>query len=226
MLAVAFARFLEQTLVVCVQFFANNGICILQNLKLFRAYCANDADSQTRAGEGLTVNNMGRQAKGGAQRANLVLEEVVKRLNKVEVNTFREGDQVVVAFDSGSLSAGFASTRFNDVRIDGALSHKLHGLAVFCDILCNGEELFPELGTDNLALCFRVGNAVKQLGIALFGMNMNEIHIELLGKYLFNLFRLVLTKQAMVYEYAYQLLANCLSAQGCNYRRINAAGKA
>ena len=142
------------------------------------------------------------------------------------MNTLREGDQVVVAFDGGSLSAGFASTRFNDVRIDSALSHKLHGLAVFCDILCNGEELFPELGTDNLALCFRVGNAVKQLGIAFFGMNMNEIHIELLGKYLFNLFRLVLAKQAMVYEYAYQLLANCLSAQGCNNGRINAAGKA
>ena len=115
MLAVAFARFLEQTLVVCVQFFANNGIGILENLKLFGAYCANDANSQTGAREGLAVNDVCGQAKGSAQCANLVLEEVVKRLNKVEVNTFREGDEVVVAFDGGSLSAGFASTRFNDV---------------------------------------------------------------------------------------------------------------
>lgn len=107
MLAVAFARFLEQTLIVCVQFFANNGISILKNLKLFGAYCANDANSQTWAREGLAVNDVRGQAKGSAQCANLVLEEVVKRLNKVEVNTFREGDQVVVAFDGGSLSRRF-----------------------------------------------------------------------------------------------------------------------
>ena len=91
--------------------------------------------------------------------------------------------------------------------------------------MADAKDFLFEIGTEEMPSA-PLNNAVKQLGVALFGMNMNEIHIELLGKYLFNLFRLVLAKQAMVYEYAYQLLANCLSAQGCNYRRINAAGKA
>lgn len=127
----------------------------------------------------------------------------------------------MVALNGGSLAACLASATFNNVRINSSLSQELHTV----QILCNSKEFFPELGTNNLALLFRISNAIKQLCIALFGVYVNKVNVKLLGEYLFNLFRLILAKQAVINEHANQLLANRLGAQGCNYRRINAARK-
>lgn len=92
MLRIALTRFFVQALIVSIQLFANDSISILQNLKLLRAYRTNDTDCQARSWERLTVNNMIRQAKRSTQCANLILKEVIQRLNQIKVNAFREGD--------------------------------------------------------------------------------------------------------------------------------------
>lgn len=65
---------------------------------------------------------MTRQAKRQTKRANLVLKEVVERLDKVEVHALGERDQVVMALDGGRLAARLASAGLDDVGVDGALS--------------------------------------------------------------------------------------------------------
>ena len=58
---------------------------------------------------------MTRQAQRQTKRADLVLKEVIKRLNEVEVYTLGERDQVVMALDGGRLAACLASAGLDDV---------------------------------------------------------------------------------------------------------------
>ena len=101
-----------------------------------------------------------------------------------------EGDQVVVALDRGRLAAGLARAALDDVRIDRALGQVLHAARSLRD----GEELLPELRADDAPFLFRLHHAVEQLGIALFGMHVHEIHVELLGEDALHLFGLVLAQ--------------------------------
>ena len=133
-----------------------------------------------------------------------------------------EGDQVVVALDRGCLAASLARTALDDVGIDRALRQELHGFTVVRNLLGHSEEFLPELLADDATLRLRVAHTRQQLGIAILGMHVDEIHVELLGEYLFDLFRLVLAQKPMVHEHAHQLLADRLRAQRRNNARIHA----
>ena len=95
------------------------------------------------------------QTKRNAQRTDLVLEEVVQRLNQVKVNALWEWNQVVVALDSCSFAAGLTSARLNNVRVDGALCQELNAV----QLLSLVKEDLPELGTNQAALHLWLGNA-------------------------------------------------------------------
>ena len=56
-------------------------------------------------------------------------------------------------------------------------------------------------------------------------MHMHEIHVELLGEHLFDLFGLVFAEQAVVHEHAGQLLSDGACAQRRHHRRVHAARK-
>ena len=56
-------------------------------------------------------------------------------------------------------------------------------------------------------------------------MHVDEIHVELLGEHLFDLFGLVLAQESVIHEHAHQLLADRLRAQRRNHARIHAARK-
>ena len=58
---------------------------------------------------------MTRQTERQTKRADLVLKEVVERLNKVEVHALGERDQIVMALDGSRLAARLASAGLNDV---------------------------------------------------------------------------------------------------------------
>ena len=107
-LATAFADRLVHADVVRIQLLADDSISLLQHVQLVAGHGADDANGQARAGEGLTVHDVVGQPQCRAQRAHLVLEEVIQRLNQVKVHTLRKRNQVVVALDGGRLAAGLA----------------------------------------------------------------------------------------------------------------------
>ena len=121
-LAVALAGLLEQALVVGVQLLAHDGVGVLQDLQLLGVHVADDADGQTRAREGLAVHDAVGQPERRAQRPHLVLEEVVQRLDEVEVHALGERNEVVVTLDGARLAAGLAGAALDDVGVDGALN--------------------------------------------------------------------------------------------------------
>ena len=97
-LAVALAGLLEQALVVGVQLLADDGVGVLQDARASRRPPSPMMRmAKTRAREGLAVHDVVGQPERGAQRAHLVLEEVIQRLDQIEVHALGERDQVVVA---------------------------------------------------------------------------------------------------------------------------------
>ena len=128
MLGVTIACLVKELSIVGINLFADNSVCVAENLELFWGNGANDADSKARTWEWLPVDKVLRQTKRDAQRANLVLKEMIQRLNQVKVNALWEWNQVVVALDGCSFAAGLTSTRLNNVRIDGTLCQELNAV--------------------------------------------------------------------------------------------------
>ena len=226
MLAVALARLGEQALIVGVQLLAHDGVGILQDVQLLRVHIADDADGQARPREGLAVHNVVGQTERRAQRAHLVLEEMIQGLNQVEMHALREGNQIVVRLNRARLPAGLACAALDDVGVDGALGQVLHRTPVLSQVLRHGEELLPELRADDAALLLRVGHAAQKLQVALLGVHVDEVHVELLREHLFHFLGLALAQKAVVHEHAGQLLADGASAQGRHHGRVHAARKA
>ena len=108
--------------VVGVELLAHDSVSVLEDLELLLVDRADDADGKTRARERLAEHDVTRQSERQTKRADLVLKEVVERLNKVEVHALGERDQVVMALDSGRLAARLASAGLDDVGVDSALS--------------------------------------------------------------------------------------------------------
>ena len=77
-----------------------------------------------------------------------------------------------------------------------------------------------------LALLLGVGDARQQLGVAVLGVHVHEVNVELLGEHLLDLFGLVLAQQAVVHEHAGQLAADGLRAERRHHGRVDAARKA
>ena len=223
MLGVALAGLLKQALVVGIELLAHDGVGILEDLELLLVDRADDADGQTRAWERLTEHDVTRQAQCQTKRADLVLKEMVERLNEVEVHALGERDQVVMALDGGRLAARLASTGLDDVGVDGALSQVLDRLAIGLELLRHGEELFPELRTDDAALLLGFGHAGQKLGIAVLGVNMDKVDVELLGEDLLHLLGLALAQQTVVDEHAGHLLAHGAGAQRSHDGGVDAA---
>ena len=138
------------------------------------------------------------QPQRRAQRTHLVLEEVVERLDQIEMHAVGEGDQVVVALDGRGLAAGLARAALDDVGVDGALRQVLHRPAALGQLLRDGEELLPELRADDAALLLRLHDVGQQRGVAVLGVHVHEVHVELLREHVLNFFGLVLAQQPVV----------------------------
>ncbi len=221
MLAVAFASLLEQALVVGVQLFSHDGVRVLEDGELLWRYLADDADGETGAGERLTVDHLGGKAQADAELADLVLEEVIKRLDEVEVHALREGNQVVVALDRGGLAAGLAGAGLDDVWVDGALGQVLDPV----ELLGDGEELLPELRADAAALLLRVRHAGQQPGVALLRVHVDQGHVELLAEDLLHHLGLALAEHAVVHEHAGELVADGAVHERGHDGGVDAAGE-
>ena len=136
-----------------------------------------------------------------------------------------ERDQIVMALDGSRLAARLASAGLNDVGVDGALSQVLDRLAIGLELLRHGEELFPELRTDDAALLLGLGHAGQKLGITVLGVNVDKVDVKLLGEDLLHLLGLALAQQTVVDEHAGHLLAHGASAQRSHDGGVDATGQ-
>ena len=123
------------------------------------------------------------------------------------------------------LAARLASAGLDDVGVDGALSQVLHRLAIGLELLRHGEELLPELRADDAALLLGLGHAGQELGVAVLGVHVDEVNVELLGEDLLDLLGLALAQQAMVDEHAGHLLAHGARAKSCHHGGVHTTGQ-
>ena len=150
---------------------------------------------------------------------------MVERLDKVEVHALGERNQVMVALNGGRLATRLARAGLDDVGIDGALGQILDRLAIGLELLRHGEELFPELRTDDATLLLGLGHAGQKLGIAVLGVDVDKVDVKLLSEDLLHLLGLALAQQAVVDEHAGHLLAHGASAQRGHDGGVDAAGQ-
>ena len=204
MLAVAPARFLEQPLVVGIQFLSHDGVGALENLQLLWRHLANNANGQARAWERLPIHHGLRQAQRHPQRTHFVFEKVVERLDEFKANTFGKGDKIVVALYGGGLAARLARSALYDVGVDGALRQVLHAVQLGGLL----KEHLPKLGANERALLLGISYARKHPCIALLRLHMHQRHIKPMAKDLLHQFWLALAQHAMIHEDAGEPIAH------------------
>jgi hypothetical protein len=85
---------------------------------------AQDAHAQARAGEGVAVDHVVRQAQRHAEFAHLVLEQVAQRLQQLQAQRLGQAADVVVALDRGGL-LGLGAAALDHVGVDRALRQPL-----------------------------------------------------------------------------------------------------
>ena len=108
----------------------------------------------------------------------------------------------MVRLDGARLPAGLARAALDDVWVDGALGQVLHRAPILGQILRHGEDLLPELRADDAALLLRIGHAAQKFQVALLGVHVDEVHVELLREHLFHFLGLALAQKAVVHEHA------------------------
>ena len=107
-----------------------------------------------------------------------------------------------MALDLGCIGG----PRLDDVGVQGPLDEEAN-IAHFDSNLFEN----PDKGlADDLALRFRVGHS-RELGEKpVFGIDVDEIHVEARAERVFDLGCLVFAEQPVIYEYAHQLVTDCL----------------
>jgi hypothetical protein len=73
------------------QLLDEDGVGAAQQVGVVLLHLAEDAHAQARAGEGVAVDHVVRQAERHAQLAHLVLEQVAQRLQQLQAQLSRAG---------------------------------------------------------------------------------------------------------------------------------------
>ncbi len=191
------------------QLLAGDGVGLTQGLQTFAGDLADDADAQTRAREGLTPDDLVRQAQLGADGPDLVLEEGAQGLDQLELDVLGQTTHVVVGLDIGR---SVSTARLDHVRVERALHQELDFLAGLAGLLNHlplglfkgADELLP----NDLALTLRLGNALEGGQEVLRGIHGDQLDARSGHKIMLDLFGLPLTQQAMIHEDAGQLVTD------------------
>ena len=202
---------------------APDGVGILYDGNLFGSHFTDDADAQTRAGEGLAADQILGQTQLTASLTDFVLEQVAQRLHQLlEVHGVGQTADIVVALDDGGLTA---QTTLDHVGVDGALCEEID----LADLLGLLFEDADELLADDLALALRLGDTGQLCKVALTGVHTDEVDVKAVGvagaEDRADLFLLILAQQAVIHKNAGQLLADGLGQHSGQHRGIDAAGQ-
>ena len=121
-----------------------------------------------------------------------------------EVYEIRQSPHIMMALDG----RGVAKSAFDDIRVYSAL----HKIVYRADFLGHILEHTNEFLTDELALAFRLCHAFQFLVEPFLGVHADEVQLirAIRAEHGLDLIPLILAQQAVVHEYAGQLLADGL----------------
>ena len=123
----------------------------LQNLDFFGRDVAEDANGETRPGEGMARNEVFGHSELATDAAHLVLEKPLQRFAEFQMHFLGQSADVVVALDDLARDV----ERLDAVGVNRALRQPLR-VGDFVGLFV---EYFHEVATDDFALLFGVGNA-------------------------------------------------------------------
>ena len=157
-------------------------------------------------------------AQSAAHSADLVLEQHPQRLHDLQIHLLRQPAHIVVGLDfrSDSLYAG----RFDDVRVDGSLGQPA-GIADSPGVFV---ESFDEEPSDDLPFGFRIADSGKLREELLRCVSSDHVEVHALVG-LEDIFIFILPEQAVVYEYAGEVMPYGLVEQGGGHCRVHASAE-
>ena len=196
---------------------------MLECLDLVRRDLTDDADTEPRPGEGLSLHDVVGEAELGADLPDFILEEAAERLDQLELHVLGQATHIVMALDRG----GVLASRLDDIGIQRSL-HKELGAATIgatgrfgLGILEDPDEEFA----DRLALGLGLGDAGEGGEEALRGIDEDQPHTEVLLKRLDDLVGLVQAHQAGIDMHTGELIADGLVHERSSNRGINTTGQ-
>ena len=162
-----------------------------------------------------------RQGEFQAETADLVLEQVLERLDQLKTEFLGQAADVVVRLDvgRGAVERGAA---FDNVGVKGALGEKAHVFNALGLVL---EHVDKDV-TDNAALFLRVTDAGQGLQEALASVDNVQVGVEMIAEGRSDRLGLPLTKQAVIDKDTGNLRANGPNEQRRGHRRVHAARQA
>ena len=128
-------------------------IGILQDTHFLGGDVAQNTDSQTRTGEGMTRDEMLGHAQLAAHTAYLVLEQPLQRFTELQLHVLGQSAHIMMALDDLARDV----QTLNAIGINGALCQPT-SIGNFPGF---GIENLNKVATDNLTFLLRVGNACK-----------------------------------------------------------------
>ena len=142
----------------CIYLFAHNSVCLAQNLKFIIGNVADNTHRKTRTREWLTVHDVVRQPQLTANRAHFIFKQCFERLNQIEMNTFREWNQIMVALNLGRRLAA----RLNNIGIQRSLRKPFDAARTnrCTDFVSLLKKDLPKLFANNATLLLRLGNVI------------------------------------------------------------------
>ncbi|MPL73681.1 hypothetical protein SDC9_19487 [bioreactor metagenome] len=196
-------------------------IRLAQDREFLAGDLAGAADRQARAREGVTADELRRQAKLATKGADLVLEEFTQRLDQLQPHLLRQTAHIVVRLDR---HRGTARERdaFDHVGIERALGQELGALDLVRVVL----EHVDEEPADRLALHFRVRHALERAEEERALIGRDQPHVVVVAEHGDHFLGLALAQQAVVDEDAGQVVADRLVDQHRRDRAVDAAREA
>ena len=177
-------------------------VCFLKNFNFISSKLTDNSYAESGTRERLTPYKFFRNSQLFADLANLILEQISKRLyNAEELHIIRNIYPVVMCFYNG----GIALTAFNTVRINCALCEK----ALILLLSDFTPENIEKLSTDNFSFLLRICYSLELCKELFAAVYTNKIHIKKGCKGFFNKITLILTHQALIHKNTGKLLSYC-----------------
>src|SRR5439155_2986989 len=187
--------------------FLDYGVGLAEQVQPIRAHLAEHADGEPGSREWLPPDDLRRKPQELAELTDLVLEELAKRLDELELHLQREAADVVVGLDRGRGPA--ERDRLDDVWIERALGKPWDVPELLGLVLEHGDELGP----DPLALDLRVRHTADRVEESGGCVDMDEVHLECVAERVDDRVGLSFSQQTVIDEDARQLVADGAMSQ-------------
>jgi len=202
-----------------VEFFTQDCICFTQCVQAVAGDGTEATDTETGAGERLTVNHSMRQAECLTDDTDFVLEQQLDRLDELHSHFFGQTADVVVGLDC--LFAFSLFDAFEDIGINGALCKEADAVEFGGFFVEN----LDEFGTDDLSLLFGIGDTCKQVKEAVGGIDVNKVCIQTVLENFDYVFAFAFAHETVVDVHADELFADGFDEQCGDNGTVDTAGE-